>query len=102
MTSKFILALAVAAVALPGAAQASSMAGSASRTVSYSDLNLASPGGEHTLDQRIAITARQMCRKVNRELSSQVACQANTLANAEPRADAVVYAARFGGKTAEG
>lgn len=102
MTSKTILALAVAAFIVPGAAQAGVMAGSVSKAVSYADINLASANGEHELDQRIALTARQLCRKVNRELSSQIACQANTLANAAPRADAVVYAARFGGKTAEG
>lgn len=104
MNSRTIFALAVAAASLAfaGPAPASTQRGSYTVKVAYGDLDLTTPAGEQALKARLAAAAGKSCRHVNESLSTQYVCREKALALAAPRADAVVYAARFDRLTAQG
>ena len=104
MNSKSLFAFVVAAAALgsTGGVQASTMPGAYMVKVSYADLNLATSSGEQQLNRRLETAAHKACRRVNQEISAQASCQTKALALAAPRADAVVYAAHYAGKSAQG
>ena len=103
MNSRTIFALAAAAsLAIVGPAPASTQRGSYTVKVPYGDLDLTTPVGAKALKARLAAAAGKSCRQVNDSPSTQYACREKALALAAPRADAVVYAARFERLTAQG
>ena len=61
MYNAFRFALLAAAVSMPAAALAQSNSGSRSVAVSYADLDLGSPAGRQTLDERVAGAVRELC-----------------------------------------
>jgi UrcA family protein len=81
--------LAIGAVATPAMAQ-----DAPSVTVSYADLNLASPLGREILDRRIAGAASQLCgtaRSVELTWAAAVNdCREATIAATQPQRDAAV------------
>jgi UrcA family protein len=95
---------ALAALAVAGAFVAPTVSQAAeanSVRVSYADLNLASSGGQHVLQGRIAGAARVVCyvQEETHDLtlaSATNACRSDAMAMAQPQYEAAVAAARHG------
>lgn len=87
----FTMTYAVAALGLAGAAIAPAHAGTldqVSVTVSADDLNLATPAGQRTLDQRVEKAVRSVCRTKSLTTGSRVLSQETQNCLAKARADA--------------
>lgn len=95
----FLPALAIAALAASVPVHASK-AGTTSITVRYSDLDLATSDGAAALKQRIERAAANVCGPADgRSLVDHervAACYAKAVADAEPRAEAMIAAAQSG------
>ena len=83
-----VLAALSASIATPAAAETASV------TVNFEDLDLTSPAGVATLDQRIAEAVEEVCNKTEpRRLRGKMAweeCKAASLADAERQRSAFV------------
>lgn len=94
-----LLALAAAAVSLAiGGAPAVAQTGAFS--VSYADLNLASPAGRATLDRRIGNAARAICGEAPTPLDLRAdrlvrACRAELTESARQQVSAIAGGARY-------
>lgn len=94
-----LLALAAAAASLViGGAPALGQTGAFS--VSYADLNLASPAGRATLDRRIGSVARMVCGEAPAPLDLRAeglvrACRAELAASARQQVTAIAGGARY-------